>query len=106
MKKIILIIVALSVALCILNPNIDIYAYFVNIVENFPDFKDILGYTMNIFKDFVNSASLLENNFSWNELGNVVITFLHFIFDFLIIAPCRLLWWIIQFVGVIFGGLL
>ena len=106
MKKVIFILIALSVALVIINPDIDIYAYFVNLLENFPDFKSILGYTMDILRDFADSASLLGDNFSWTQLGETILTFLHFIFDFLIVAPVRLIVWLIQFIKIVFGGLI
>ena len=104
MGKIISIFIALSIALTLIMPDMDIYAYFMNLLQNFPELLPVLQESADKWNEFIKTANELQISFNWNDLALTFGQFFGFVIEFLIVAPAKLLWWLLQVVVVVFGG--
>lgn len=105
MKKIFFLLISLAVIITIVFPNMDFYAYLVNLVENFPPILQPLEETMDLVRDFVDTIRLGE------QTGTTVVIillniwqFLKILFEVLFVLPLRILVWAIAVITVLFGG--
>ena len=105
MGKIVSLLIALSVAVCIILPELDFYAYFVNFVENFPPILEPLNETMDLVRDFTNKIQdSSQFGTSFSEALINIWNFLKILFEVLFVLPLRVIRWAVSAISVLFGG--
>lgn len=107
MKKLFLLLIAISVAVTFILPDLDISAYLQNLVSNLPS-------PLAPLDDFIknwNEVSARFNEVSQGVASNNIITLLEgigdiliMVFDVLFVLPVKVIGWAINTIIVIFGG--
>lgn len=102
MKKVLFIVFALGTALFLIAPEFDLYAYFVNLCTNIEN-------PLSVFDNFVKSWNYMLdvfNNFNNYDFVEAIKYILIFIYQFLIGLPLDIITWLINFVVLLFGGVI
>ena len=107
MKRLFLLLIAISVAITFILPDLDISAYLQNLVANLPS-------PLAPLDDFIknwNEVSARFNEVSQGLATNNIITILEgigniliMVFDVLFVLPVKVIGWAINTIIVIFGG--
>lgn len=105
MKKIFFLLISLAVIITIVFPNMDFYAYVVNLSENFPPILQPLEETIDLVRDFTDTVRLAEQ--TGTNIVSVLLNiwqFLKILFEVLFVLPIRIIVWAVSAITVLFGG--
>lgn len=107
MKRLFLLLIAISVAITFILPDMDISAYLQNLVANLPSplapLDDFIKNWNEVSAKFNEVSNGLASNNVVSILGGIG-DILTMIFDVLFVLPVKVIGWLINTVIVIFGG--